>query len=85
MSTRGEFIAQKHSVEEIARLIGADFLIYQEVEGLVGAARAGNEEIDGFCTACFTGEYPTGDVSDATLDTIEEERKSAERAFMKST
>jgi amidophosphoribosyltransferase len=78
MSTRGEFIAQTHSVEEIARLIEADFLLYQSVEGLIRAARAGNRDIDGFCDACFTGAYPTGDVSPATLANWENERKAAE-------
>ncbi len=80
MSTRGEFIAQKHPVEEIARLIDADFLIYQSVDSLVRAARAGNVGIEGFCTACFTGEYPTGDVSTSTLEHIENDRKAAETA-----
>jgi len=79
MSTRGEFIAQKYSVEEIGRLIEADFLIYQDVKNLIRAAKAGNEEIDGFCTACFTGDYPTGRVSASTLAHIEEDRKTAEK------
>jgi amidophosphoribosyltransferase len=80
MSTRGEFIAQKHSVEEICRIIGADFLLYQSLDGLIRAARAGNSKIEGFCTACFTGDYPTGDVSSAVLARFEETRNAAERS-----
>jgi amidophosphoribosyltransferase len=84
MSTRGEFIAQKYPVEEIQSLIGADHLIYLDMERLVRAARYGNEEIEKFCTACFTGDYPTGDVSDEILKSIEDDRKAAEKANMTS-
>ena len=84
MSTRGEFIAQKHSVEEIRREIDADFLLYQPMDNLVRAARAGNKTIDRFCTACFTGEYPTGDISASTLADIEADRKAAEHADVSS-
>ncbi len=84
MSTRGEFIAQKYPVEEIQSLIGADYLIYLDMERLVRAARYGNEEIEKFCTACYTGDYPTGDVSDEILKSIEDDRKAAEKANMTS-
>jgi amidophosphoribosyltransferase len=56
MQTRGEFIARDKSIEEIRRSINADALVYQTVQGLVkGVGEAGQ----GFCTACFTGNYPT--------------------------
>ena len=47
-------IACKHSVEEIAEIIGADSLGYLPVKEL--ASLIGNE---GYCSACFSGEYPT--------------------------
>jgi len=56
MQTRGEFIARDKSVDEIRRSIGADALVYQTVEGLIKGVGKG---ADGFCTACFTGAYPT--------------------------
>ena len=77
MSTRGDLIARDHSVEEVRKLVGADALIYQEVEDLRRAAHAGNPELAGFCDACFTGHYPTGDVTPAVLDAIEAERLAA--------
>ena len=58
MQTKGEFIAAAQTLEEIAAEIGADRVIYQDVGDMVAAARIGNPEIQEFCTACFTGEYP---------------------------
>jgi amidophosphoribosyltransferase len=77
MSTRKELIARKKSEEEIAKYIGADHLIYQDLEDLVDASRAGNPKIDSFCTACFSGQYPTEDVTASMLDEIEKERLNA--------
>lgn len=58
MMTRGEFIARKHSVPSIRKLIGADVLIYQTYKGLIDGVR-GEKKNQKFCTACFSGEYPT--------------------------
>ena len=63
-------------MSEIARSIGADHLLYQDLPDLVEAASEGNRDITGFCTACFTGTYPTGDVTDETLCTIEADRRA---------
>lgn len=53
--TRDELIAANMSVEEIRQFIGADSLEYLSLEGLLGAVP---HEKGGYCTACFTGEYP---------------------------
>jgi amidophosphoribosyltransferase len=76
MQTRDEFIAGDHTPEQIAAEIGADRVVYQEVEDMVEAAREGNTEIEQFCTACFTGDYPAGRVSEEELAAIETERAS---------
>jgi amidophosphoribosyltransferase len=76
MSSKKEFVAKDRSVDEIARSIGADHLLYQDLPDLVEAASEGNRDITGFCTACFTGTYPTGDVTDETLCTIEADRRA---------
>ena len=57
--------------------IGADWLIYQEVEDLVEAAREGNPGINRFETSVFTGEYVTGDVSDDYLANLSLQRSDA--------
>ena len=40
------------------------------------AARAGNPKLSEFCNACFTGDYPTGDITVERLKVIESERHS---------
>ena len=70
MQTRGEFIARDKSIDEIRILIGADALVYQTVEGLVKGVGAGSRN---FCTACFTGSYPTK-IPPLLLERIEADR-----------
>jgi amidophosphoribosyltransferase len=51
---RRQLIAAYKSIEEVEEYIGSDTLKYLSVEGLLRACRGGSE---GFCTACFTGDY----------------------------
>jgi amidophosphoribosyltransferase len=53
---RDQLIAANHSTDEIARMIGVDSLGYLSLEGMLGAVPSGP---DGFCHACFSGQYPT--------------------------
>jgi amidophosphoribosyltransferase len=77
MSTRREFIARGKTVEEVAGELGCDYLLYQDIHDLVRSARAGNDSIQQFCTACFDGDYPTGDITSDVLEAIETERIQA--------
>jgi amidophosphoribosyltransferase len=54
--SREELIAANLSVDEIARHIGVDSLAYLSLEGMLEASPGGP---DGFCHACFSGDYPT--------------------------
>jgi amidophosphoribosyltransferase len=74
MATRGEFIARDNSESEIEKRIGADHLIYQRFDDMVEAV-AGERKMS-FCTACFSGSYPTS-VTDDELNHIAAERTSA--------
>ncbi len=56
MSTYGQLVGSKHNPQEIAKIIGADGVCYQSLEGLV--AVTGQTE-DQLCLACVTGKYPT--------------------------
>jgi amidophosphoribosyltransferase len=56
MSTYGQLIGSNHSAEEIAKIIGADVVCYQSIEGLV---RATGQTRDQLCLACITGKYHT--------------------------
>lgn len=71
MPSANELVAHGRSEEEVAKEIGADWLIYQELDDLIDSARKGNRKIKQFDTSCFTGEYVTGDVSQDYLDHLE--------------
>ncbi len=62
-----ELVACGRSEEEICREIGADRLIFQDLEDLIDAAHEGNPSIKQFETSCFDGSYITGDVSEDYL------------------
>ena len=75
MQTKAEFIASNATIEQIAKKIGADKVIYQPLESLKKAVHIGNKKITQFCGACFDGRYPTGDVTPEILEAIERDRK----------
>jgi amidophosphoribosyltransferase len=74
MPTRAELIAAHRSEDEVAHEIGADALIYQDLEALKDAVRRANPKLTGFETSCFDGIYVTGDVTADYLRTIETQR-----------
>ena len=78
MQTKTEFIAQDANLDQIAKKIGADKVIYQTLESLKKAVQLGNKKLTHFCGACFDGIYPTGDVTPEILESIEKERKLAQ-------
>jgi amidophosphoribosyltransferase len=82
MPTRQELIANGRSNEEIAREIGADALIYQDLDALESAVREANPRLTQFETSCFDGRYITGDVTREYLDSVENHRNTvSEGAF----
>jgi len=78
MATKREFVATNKTNDEIAKQLGVDGLIYLDREAMNQAARIGNPKIERFCNACFTGEYPTGDITVERLTAIEGERLNAQ-------
>jgi amidophosphoribosyltransferase len=60
MSTREEMIAHGRTAEEVAQELGADSLHYLSLAGVYEAVRGSR---DRHCDACFSGEYPLGDVT----------------------
>ncbi len=77
MPTREELIAAGRSIEEIRQYIGADALIYQDVDAMKRVVLALNPNLDGFEASCFDGRYITGDVSVEDFAAIEAQRSSA--------
>ncbi len=71
MPAAHELIAHDRTEQEVCEAIGADKLIYQDIEDLIDAVGKGNDSIKHFDTSCFTHEYITGDIDDAYLAHIE--------------
>jgi len=80
MPATSELVAAGRNVEEIAQFIGADWLVYQDLEDLVSACRHDNAKIEEFDTSCFSGEYVTGDVTFEYLDRLQRARSDEERS-----
>ncbi|RME32430.1 MAG: amidophosphoribosyltransferase, partial [Gammaproteobacteria bacterium] len=74
MPSSRELIAHGRTVKEVEQLIGADWLIYQDLEDLIEAARRGNPSITRFDTSVFDGVYVTGDITPEYLEQLERER-----------
>lgn len=75
MPTKEELIAHDRSVEEIRAFIGADQLIYQDVDAMKRVVGALNPRIRSFEASCFDGHYITGDVSAADFDAMRAQRQ----------
>lgn len=75
MPTRQELIATGRTDAEIAREIGADLLIYQDLDALKASIKQVNPNIDQFETSCFDGTYVTGNVTPEYLAAIEARRR----------
>jgi amidophosphoribosyltransferase len=79
MPTKEELIAHGRTTEQIREFIGADALIYQDVDAMKRVVRLLNPKLDGFEASCFDGVYITGDVSAADFDAIQAQRTEARR------
>ncbi|MCR9258286.1 MAG: amidophosphoribosyltransferase [Pseudomonadaceae bacterium] len=62
MPARQEFVANERTDEEVAEIIGADWLVYQDINDLKNSAREGNPRVDDFECSAFDGHYVTGDI-----------------------
>jgi len=74
MPAASELIAHGREVQDICELIGADWMVYQDLEDLFECSREGNEGIDGFESSVFDGEYSAGTIDQAYLRSIEAAR-----------
>ena len=83
MPTSKEFVAYGKSIPEIGDEIGADWILYQDIEQLIEAVQYGQDKIYDFDTSCFTGEYLTGDVTPDYLKFIESQRNDSAKSTNK--
>jgi amidophosphoribosyltransferase len=74
MPTRTELVATGRTEEEIARHIGADAVVYQDLDALKAAVREANPGLTRFEASCFDGHYVTGDVTSEYLAEVEQRR-----------
>ena len=74
MPTSAEFVAYNRTDEEVGAYLGADWLIYQNLDDLVESAREGNRVIESFDCSVFDGNYVTGDIDDAYLERLSIDR-----------
>ena len=75
MPTRSELIATGRNDQEIALEIGADALVYQDLDALKASIHDLKPSLSNFDTSCFDGLYVTGDVTPEYLDAIEQARE----------
>ena len=71
MAATTELIAHQKDEDQIAEYIGADWLVYQNLEDLIRSAKVGNKEIENFETSIFDGEYLDDQVSSDYLKNLE--------------
>ena len=71
MAATAELIAHQRSEEQIADFIGADWLIYQDLDDLIESAKEGNPKISNFETSVFDGDYICGSVTKNYLTNLE--------------
>ena len=77
MPSASELIAHDRTDQEVERLIGADWLIYQDLEDLVASASDGNKNINNFECSVFDGHYVTGDISSDYLQRLDAMRNDS--------
>ena len=80
MPSASELIASNRSDEEVAQEIGADWLIYQDIQDLVSASAEGNPDIKKFDCAVFDGDYVTGDVDQEYLEKLHAARNDNQQS-----
>jgi amidophosphoribosyltransferase len=77
MPARSELIASGRNVQELTKDIGADELIFQDLEDLKAAITEAAPGLTRFDTSIFDGVYITGDITEEYLNTLEQKRNDA--------
>lgn len=80
MPAASELVAAGRTEDEVRQLIGADWLIYQDIEDLVQACQHDDARVREFDTSCFTGHYVSGDVTPEYLERLRLERSDSAKA-----
>ncbi len=78
MPTAEELVAHGRTAEEVRELIGADALIYQDVDAMKRAIGSLNPAVQQFEASCFDGTYVTGDVSASDIARMQQQRAQSQ-------
>ncbi len=84
MPAAHEFVASGRSDTEVGEYIGADWLVYQDLEDLFLSVQYDNSEIADFDASCFSGDYVTADVTEQYLDDLERKRSDSAKKERKA-
>ncbi len=80
MPSAHELIAHNRTTQDVADLIGADWLVYQDLNDLIEAVSGSKKiKIDNFDCSVFDGKYVTGDIDEHYLNRIESARNDASK------
>ena len=74
MPTKEELVAHGRTVEDVRQIIGADALIYQDVDAMKRTVAELNPAVQGFDASCFDGVYVTGDITDGDIARLNAQR-----------
>ncbi len=85
LPTTTELIAADHTIPDICKAIGADGLFYNSVDDMRKAVQIGNPKIRRFSDGCFTGKYPTPEVTPKLLKSMGCGRNETRDAFNRET
>eukprot|EP01134_Creolimax_fragrantissima_P002774 CFRG2774T1 len=81
MPTRQELVAYNRAHADICSYLGADEVIFQDLDDLVNSVRQCSTEgapvIDGFDTSVFNGYYVTGDITEEYIENLEYTRNES--------
>ena len=81
MPTRSELLCgDGKSAEEVAKILGADAVIYPPVEDLNKVLCDMNPSVESFDCSCFDGRYVTGDITPEYLDALDAKAVAAKTA-----
>lgn len=80
MPSANELIAHGRDVEDICEMIGADGLIFQDLEDLIKSVNELNPEIARFETSVFDGHYITQDIDQSYLEKLDSKRNDLAKA-----
>jgi len=76
MPSRHELVAHGRTIPEIAKELGADYMVYQEIDDLKAAILDGSPDVQDLDMSCFDGRYITGTVTDEYLAWVEGTQES---------